>query len=135
MATYKKLLKDKDGNSIIPVTERDVYSTTEQVIGQWIDGKPIYRRVFTGTITNSANVRVQVSLWNNSPINKIVSIGGWMRYSTAGVNAFPQSEGGGEYRIAYVQSDSHNLMLAVLSASAYGNRPYEIWVEYTKSTD
>lgn len=27
---------------------RDVYSTTERKIGTWIDGKPIYRKVFTG---------------------------------------------------------------------------------------
>lgn len=27
---------------------RDVYSTTEQIMGTWIDGKPIYRKVFTG---------------------------------------------------------------------------------------
>lgn len=27
---------------------RDVYLTTERIIGTWIDGKPIYRKVFTG---------------------------------------------------------------------------------------
>ena len=28
--------------------ESEIYSTNEQVVGQWIDGKPIYRKVFTG---------------------------------------------------------------------------------------
>lgn len=27
------------------------YSTTEQVIGKWIDGKPLYQKTFTGTCT------------------------------------------------------------------------------------
>lgn len=135
MATYKKLLKDKDGNSIIPVTERDVYSTTEQVMGQWTDGKPIYRRVFSGAITNTANARATITLWSGSPIKKIISVGGWIRYSAAGVNAFPLAEGAGEYRFTYVQDGTNNLNLAVFSATAYTGRPYEIWIEYTKTTD
>lgn len=35
----------------IPIEEMH-YSTDETVIGQWIDGKPIYRKSFMGTITN-----------------------------------------------------------------------------------
>lgn len=31
--------------AISHVTAKDIYSTTEQVIGEWIDGKPIYRKV------------------------------------------------------------------------------------------
>lgn len=135
MTTYKKLLKDKDGNSIIPVTDRDVYTTAEQVVGQWTDGKPIYRRVFSGTITNTANTRANATLWSGSPINKVISTGGWIRYSTAGITCIPHGEGAGEYRFIYVQDGTNNLNLAVLSASAYTNRPYEVWVEYTKSTD
>ena len=37
MATIKALI----GN----IKPKDTYSTTEQVIGTWIDGKPIYRKV------------------------------------------------------------------------------------------
>ena len=35
---------------------RDVYSTTERIIGTWIDGKPIYRKVFT-TLVNCRVLR------------------------------------------------------------------------------
>lgn len=31
-------------NIVTPIESKDIYSTTETVVGQWIDGKPIYRR-------------------------------------------------------------------------------------------
>lgn len=35
------------------ITEQTTYSTTEQAIGTWLDGKTLYRRVFTGTLGSS----------------------------------------------------------------------------------
>lgn len=35
--------------------EKTFYSTTEQVVGTWIDGKPIYRKVINKTTAISAN--------------------------------------------------------------------------------
>lgn len=32
-------------------SSRDIYSTEEMVIGTWIDGRPLYRRVFETTVT------------------------------------------------------------------------------------
>lgn len=54
MATYKKLLKNRAGDTIIPVTDVDAYSTTEQKVGVWIDGKTIYRKVVQGTLSGSS---------------------------------------------------------------------------------
>lgn len=49
-------LKDGNGNNLYPigVGGYDVYSTSETVIGKWIDGKPIYRRVFQYTLSGSS---------------------------------------------------------------------------------
>lgn len=46
MATYKKLLKNRKGDIIIPVTDlMSDYSTSEVNTGcKWIDGKPIYKK-------------------------------------------------------------------------------------------
>lgn len=33
----------------------DIYSTTEKMIGQWTDGKPLYQKVITGTTSSSAS--------------------------------------------------------------------------------
>lgn len=59
-------VKDSQGNwTVSPIiAKQDVYSTDEQIVGAWIDGKPIYRKIITdlnatltsGTWANIANV-------------------------------------------------------------------------------
>ena len=44
---------DLSSTPTIPTAETlNVYSTTEQVVGKWIDGKTLYRKVFTDTMPN-----------------------------------------------------------------------------------
>lgn len=38
------------GDKIETLTDYTKYSSTEKIIGTWIDGKPIYRKVITGTV-------------------------------------------------------------------------------------
>ena len=40
------------------------YSTSEQVIGTWIDGKPVYQRTWTGTKNNNSDEAVISDLSN-----------------------------------------------------------------------
>lgn len=72
MATYKKQLKDQNGDNIIPAlgtatvtstnidwsTVSDVnYSTNEMKTGgTWIDGKPIYKKTFVVSIPSSGHI-------------------------------------------------------------------------------
>lgn len=37
----------------------EVYSTEEQVIGKWIDGKPLYRKVYDGIALSGSETRVE----------------------------------------------------------------------------
>lgn len=56
MATYKRQLKDKDGNIIIPATGvTGDYSTTEQDTGYtWVDGRHIYKKTINfGELPNN----------------------------------------------------------------------------------
>ncbi len=39
----------------------DLYSTDEQLIGRWIDGKPLYQKVITGTLPNCTTEGTVVS--------------------------------------------------------------------------
>lgn len=89
MATYKKQLKDQNGDNIIPalgtatVTSTNIdwstmpgsYSTTEQKTPfTWIDGKPIYRKtVKTGTMPNNTRKQVAHGISN---LGFIVSMSG-----------------------------------------------------------
>ena len=51
MATIKTLI----GN--LKSSANDIYSTNETVIGTWIDGKPIYRKVVTLSTTKTIDMR------------------------------------------------------------------------------
>ena len=54
--TTAGLMSASDKEKLDNVTE---YSTTEQVIGTWIDGKPIYRKCLnTGTLPNNNTMSV-----------------------------------------------------------------------------
>ena len=48
-------------NAINEVNNKFDYSTEEQVIGKWIDGKPLYRKTITFTSTISANTTTSIA--------------------------------------------------------------------------
>ena len=43
------------------LNNRDIYSTDEQIVGTWVDGKPIYRKVIDTTTPSSTNVESVVA--------------------------------------------------------------------------
>jgi hypothetical protein len=101
-----------------------VYSEEETVIGTWL-GKPLYRKVLTGT-TVAGDTVIDLSSLN---INYISKMDG-----TVGTNF--------DYRPVNFYLDGHyhstrfaygNLYLA--STSSYANLPFTIVLEYTKTTD
>jgi len=116
------------------------YTTEEQVVGKWINGKTIYRKCYTGTITITANTRVNVDLEANSPIEDIISVGGYMGYSAGtpkGRNSIPSAESNTSgvmtnFITVYLMADSNTLRLTRFSSSDRGAQPYGVWVEYTK---
>ena len=87
MATYKKQLKDQNGDNIIPalgmatVTSTNIdwntipgsYSTTEQKTPfTWIDGKPIYKKTIDfGALPNATNKQVYHNISNLDRIIRV----------------------------------------------------------------
>ena len=56
-----------DGEDIYIKGQNEVYSTQEQRIGTWIDGKPIYRKVIDlGSLPNNTTKDVATGLINNN---------------------------------------------------------------------
>lgn len=116
------------------------YTTEEQVVGKWINGKTIYRKCYTGTITITANTRVNADLEANSSIEDIISVGGYMGYSSGtpkGRNSIPSAESNTSgvvtnYSMVYVVADSNTLRLTRFSNTDRGTQPYAVWIEYTK---
>jgi len=124
-------------NCLIAITddsEDNNYSTDEKLTGKyWINGKPIYRKVFVTTSPTNAGTTTKVADLSN--IDTIISIEGLLQYST--------SVGAGQWEpINWTwNGDStsstffYNDGIYQNVASARTNKDENIIVEYTKSTD
>lgn len=106
------------------VNGMNTYSTDEIRIGTWIDGKPVYRKVFTGNIASS----IEHGLTNVSFVN---SYGYMMSGSGAFVPlpslriAYPN------YNIGYYVTNQYIVFEKGSDASGTAT----ITLEYTKTTD
>lgn len=61
-SSYNTNLQQKINDSF---KENNTYSTEEQVIGTWIDGKPIYRKVISiGSLPNNGSVSISTDITN-----------------------------------------------------------------------
>lgn len=109
---------------------RKNYSLDEQDTGRkWIDGKPIYRRVFVGSITIAKSTRY-LSTVISSGIDKIINQGGWFTFSNY-TNSLP----GDELRNCYFRVNKlyGSLTIVALDTNeALTDAPYEMYCEYTK---
>lgn len=104
------------------------YSTDEQVIGTWIDGKPIYRKCYTGTASSTGGTLLD----NDLNINTIIIVGyGGSIYQTN--DEYAMSIGGylneNWKSCVYLTSD-----LEIRHATNLKGH-YYVWVEYIKITD
>jgi hypothetical protein len=113
------------------------YSTDEVLTGDtWIDGKPIYRKVCTGTITADANVNSTVSLLNG--VDKVIRASGYAAEANATGNMmtlpfFDTTGSGANQRIASVFTSSGTANLTTTSGLARTDTPYAVILEYTKA--
>lgn len=107
------------------------YSTQEQVIGTWIDGKPIYRRVFKGITYNSTNTTITTEI--NSYTVEVINVGGYI--CQKGSPELRLSIGGVLNSNWYVGFYSSDVNIALFHPTNLGNANYVLWVEYTKTTD
>lgn len=105
-------------------TSTDDYSTEETVIGTWIDGKPIYRRIFgpTTNVTDNSNTYQSLS--------ELVSGASTPSDISRLINSVIC--GSNKVNACNVEYDSGNLRFANNKVAPVGSY---IIVEYTKTTD
>lgn len=101
------------------------YSTDEQVIGTWIDGKPLYQKTFTGT-TPSASGALNISITNMNILCKMEG------FITSGVKIALQYKDASNVFAGYGVSSGLEIWC---DGSAVLSKPYAITVRYTKTTD
>lgn len=104
--------------------KKQEYSTEEQVVGTWIDGKPLYRKVVTGTTKNvvSGEIDTKIGITNvDTVISYSANVDGWIiTYLTRLINM------SGTLRLDIMNQGSD---------SGFSVKPFKCIVEYTKTTD
>jgi hypothetical protein len=108
---------------------QNAYSTDETKIGTWIDNKPIYRKVVTGTLP-ATNYSTFITIDNlDTPIKEsiLVTMADNSRLRLPFVNLTNTV-----YCDYYISGNNYNVHF---SANTYGNRPFIAILEYTKTTD
>lgn len=133
-ATYEQLLEDVA--SLKAQTKSSEFSTTtEKVVGTWIDGKPIYRKVIVTnlpTVTTQGTVAIKEIEHNISNIENIINISGTFVTSIGGFNPLNQSISGDA--IVRTVADS-SIILIQCSVTSFSNCEANVILEYTKTTD
>jgi len=129
---------DYDGSTVPDgweeVDDPNVYSTDETVVGTWIDGKPLYRKVIITNLSDTVNVETRTNF--NSNIRDIIKIDGYIRLSDSSnvpLNFYVSST---EYIVTYSDFTSGNGRIrTVNNSSKYTGKEVKYIVEYTKTTD
>ena len=125
---------DDEGNLVGGGTNssKNIYSTEEIKIGTWIDGKPIYRKVYQYTTGAGANSRTfsEAGITN---IDKIVNISGFTLQPNSN-NYVPLSYYNSSVDWANFYTGGKNAF-SVRCGSSYGFGATTVIFEYTKTTD
>ena len=115
----------------------EVYSTEETVIGTWIDGKPLYRRVFTVEVP-AFSTNIPVSMMGYDAMYDIIHVVAKLArddgYST-GINWVGQNVDYW-YQI-YDNTSTHQIQIngSSTASNLYAKTSAIIELEYTKTTD
>lgn len=100
------------------------YLTTEQVIGKWVDGKPVYRKVI-----HTTQAGLNIDLAHN--INNISCVINKEIVSTLGQNTYFENNGTFTLKIKY----ANNSNVGIDIDDAFQGWNIYITLEYTKTTD
>ena len=106
-----------------------VYSTDEMIIGRWIDGKPLYRKVVQGNITSKNQSLFVV----NANVETMISIRGY-DFSN-GIYYFPfnYTQDGSTQKAVFYKKDTDTIEFR--SNSSGSGEVFVVILEYTKTTD
>ena len=77
MATVKTFIGNVKGIPGKDGSENQIYSTDEQVIGKWIDGKPIYRKVVNKSIIKPGDTLISLN------VDKLINASGYFQWNGA----------------------------------------------------
>lgn len=110
------------------------YSEDEIVVGKWLDGKPLYRKVFKGLKTNSSTTETVLIDKNEFSIGLIIKIDGWCVYGNK-IDLYGTRPIHFAYGTTFDIWDSSNSIKEKHSSSDFNSSELTLILEYTKTTD
>ena len=136
-ATYGGLAHNMSRITVIGIRDRmsdaeknfNKYSTTEEVVGTWIDKKPLYRKVVKGNITATDQTLFVV----NANIDTMVFISGYDCPDGTYYFPFNYAQTGSTYKSIFYKKDTDTIEFR--SNSYNPGEVYVVVLEYTKTTD
>lgn len=105
----------------------DIYSTGETRVGNWL-GKPLYRRVITGTLDSSGSM----DIFTLTNCDVLVNIKGSIVSPSSYKIPFPFYNSATSFVSSALSSTNH---IYVYFSSNFNTSNYKIVLEYTKTTD
>ena len=109
----------------------NVYSTNEQRIGTWIDGKPIYRKTIDYTISDTSQTSISIPT-NITDMEFLINANGVGMYSTLFLPLTFYNGGG--WNSFHIVQNGTNIVYQRASSNYPISRVF-ITLEYTKTTD
>ena len=127
---YTKTTDQPGSGQWLPSGEKSHhYSETEQVVGTWIDGKPVYEKTFSATFSTSATELV-ISLVAN--IHKIINVTGFLIPSDTPTNTVAIGSNG----LDMYNCNAWSCTIKRGGGDWWGTSPtVYVIIRYTKSTD
>lgn len=116
----------------------DLYSTDERMIGQWIDGKPIYQKVVLIDFTKSSTTREYVNILDMSSYNVDTIVNGFGSFindvsSDVKTKIFTLADQNARTTIVYDRITKY-LQLLCYEMNGWKIKGY-VTIQYTKTTD
>lgn len=110
------------------IEEKQTYSTEEQVIGTWTDGKPVYRQTILGNVNNGQVLKENV----DTLVDAYGTV--YMNANTRPINYFEYYNN--HQYFWNVKLNANKLYMAcVVAEEPYNPTDAKITLEYTKTTD
>lgn len=121
-------------NRLNKLEDNNVYSEEEQIIGKWIDGKPIYRKVIITTSPTSINDFQCIALLPENE-KTLVNLRAQIFVPNASIiTQVPFSFATESLGSIYFDPTTKNIIMS-MNNSTYINSEVIIIAEYTKTTD
>ena len=115
-------------NDLTELSNRDIYTTTEKVIGTWIDGRPIYRKTYNKSVSLTGS---SITLDSISDLDVLLNVyGSIMRTSTNEIFPLPRAN---QSNSIGVEIDSSKDIKLTTSYNFGTNLPCILTFEYLKS--